>query len=91
MASTARRATCPARIGYSRVAALPIARGRTPVRASRRLTVRHLTERVVVMTGGRVVEDRPTEELFRDPHHPYTATLLAAAPRMGALARMVTR
>ncbi|MFE6964613.1 ATP-binding cassette domain-containing protein [Agromyces sp. NPDC057679] len=46
--------------------------------------VRHLTERVVVMTAGRIVEDRPTEELFRDPHHPYTATLLAAAPRMGA-------
>lgn len=63
--------------------------------------VRHLTERVVVMTAGTIVEDRPTEELFRDPHHPYTATLLAAAPRLGAawiggageeaLTRMVTR
>ncbi|SFR68912.1 oligopeptide transport system ATP-binding protein [Agromyces sp. CF514] len=53
--------------------------------------VRHLTERVVVMTAGRIVEDRPTEELFRDPHHPYTAALLAAAPHLGALARMGTR
>ena len=56
-----------------------------------RLSTRGCSPRVVVMTGGRIVEDRPTEELFRDPHHPYTATLLAAVPRMGALARMVTR
>lgn len=46
--------------------------------------VRHLCDRVVVMYLGTVVEDRPTEDLFDDPRHPYTAALLAAAPRLGA-------
>ena len=32
---------------------------------------------------GRVVEDGPTEALFVDPRHPYTAALMAAAPRLG--------
>jgi oligopeptide/dipeptide ABC transporter ATP-binding protein len=36
---------------------------------------------------GRVVEDRPTEDLFTDPRHPYTAALLAAAPHLGATKR----
>ncbi|MGH3703169.1 MAG: oligopeptide/dipeptide ABC transporter ATP-binding protein [Agromyces sp.] len=45
--------------------------------------VRHISDRVVVMYLGKVVEDRPTEDLFRDPRHPYTAALLASAPRMG--------
>lgn len=46
--------------------------------------VRHLCDRVVVMYLGTVVEDRPAEDLFDDPRHPYTAALLAAAPRLGA-------
>lgn len=46
--------------------------------------VRHLCDRVVVMYLGTVVEDRPTEDLFDDPRHPYTAALLASAPRLGA-------
>ena len=45
--------------------------------------VRHICDRVVVMYLGRVVEDRPTEDLFDDPRHPYTAALMAAAPRLG--------
>lgn len=45
--------------------------------------VRHLCDRVVVMYLGTVVEDRPTEELFEDPRHPYTAALLSSAPRLG--------
>ncbi|KNY05937.1 ATP-binding cassette domain-containing protein [Microbacterium sp. GCS4] len=49
--------------------------------------VRHLCDRVVVMNGGRIVEDRPVGELFDDPRHPYTATLLAAAPRFAVLDR----
>jgi len=49
--------------------------------------VRHISERVIVMYLGRVVEDRPTEDLFADPRHPYTAALMAAAPRLGAKKR----
>lgn len=49
--------------------------------------VRHISERVVVMYLGRVVEDRPTEDLFADPRHPYTAALMAAAPKLGVKKR----
>ena len=37
-------------------------------------------DRVVVMYGGRVVEDQPTARLFADPQHPYTKLLLASFP-----------
>src|SRR6201995_2008130 len=46
--------------------------------------VRHLCDRVAVMYLGRIIEVAPTEELFRNPRHPYTAGLLAAIPRMTA-------
>jgi oligopeptide transport system ATP-binding protein len=46
--------------------------------------VRHLCDRVAVMYMGRIIEVAPTEELFRNPRHPYTAGLLAAIPRMAA-------
>ncbi|MGH2539849.1 MAG: ABC transporter ATP-binding protein [Actinomycetota bacterium] len=49
--------------------------------------VRHISERVVVMYLGRVVEDRPTEDLFADPQHPYTVALMAAAPQLGSKKR----
>lgn len=49
--------------------------------------VRHISERVVVMYLGRVVEDRPTEDLFADPRHLYTAALMAAAPKLGVKKR----
>ena len=44
--------------------------------------VRHVTERTIVMSWGRIVEDRPTTDLFADPQHEYTQKLLAAAPRL---------
>jgi len=44
--------------------------------------VRHLCDRVVVMYLGRVVEQGPTEAVFRAPAHPYTRALLAATPSM---------
>lgn len=41
--------------------------------------VRHLSDRVVIMYLGRVVETGPAEELFSTPNHPYTQGLLAEA------------
>ncbi|RSS64672.1 ABC transporter ATP-binding protein, partial [Streptomyces sp. WAC07061] len=38
--------------------------------------------RVLVMYGGAVVEDGPTDRVLADPRHPYTAGLLAAVPRL---------
>jgi len=43
--------------------------------------VRQVTDRVLVLYLGRIVEDQPTADLFEDPRHPYTKALLAAAPR----------
>jgi oligopeptide/dipeptide ABC transporter ATP-binding protein len=43
--------------------------------------VRHVADRVAVMYRGRIVETAPKAELFADPRHPYTHTLLAAIPR----------
>ena len=44
--------------------------------------VRHLCDRTAVMYLGRIIEVAPTETLFAQPRHPYTAGLLAAIPRM---------
>jgi oligopeptide transport system ATP-binding protein len=43
--------------------------------------VRHLSHRVAVMYLGRVVELGSVEEVFARPKHPYTESLLAAAPK----------
>ena len=43
---------------------------------------RYVADRVIVLAEGQVVEDRPTEELLADPHHPETQRLLAAARRL---------
>ncbi|MEV8609336.1 alpha-D-ribose 1-methylphosphonate 5-phosphate C-P-lyase PhnJ [Amycolatopsis sp. NPDC051373] len=40
-----------------------------------------LTDRTIVMQLGRVVERGLTDQLFHDPHHPYTQRLVAAARR----------
>lgn len=42
--------------------------------------VRYVCERTIVMYLGRIVEDGPTEDLVRDPLHPYTQALVAAVP-----------
>ncbi|WP_439600510.1 ABC transporter ATP-binding protein [Devosia sp.] len=50
--------------------------------------VRSITDRVLVMRAGKIVEEGATEEVFRAPRHPYTQELLAATPNLeGALAK----
>ena len=44
--------------------------------------VRHLSDRVVIMYLGRVVERAPTVALFGKANHPYTRALLEEVPRM---------
>ena len=44
--------------------------------------VEHLSDRVVIMYLGRVVEEAPAETVFARPNHPYTQSLLASVPRI---------
>ncbi len=46
--------------------------------------VRAITDRVLVMKAGRIIEAGATEAVFRDPQHPYTRELIAAAPSLAA-------
>ncbi len=48
--------------------------------------VHHVSDRVLVMQDGRVVEEGDAEALFRAPDHPYTRELLGALPELPALA-----
>src|ERR687885_861491 len=41
---------------------------------------RFLCDRIAVMNSGQIVELGPTHELFTNPQHPYTKTLLQSAP-----------
>lgn len=42
--------------------------------------IRHMSDDVLVMRAGEVVESGATESVFTDPQHEYTRSLLAAAP-----------
>ncbi len=44
--------------------------------------VRHLSDRVVIMYLGRVVEAATTDEIYARANHPYTQALLAEVPRL---------
>src|SRR5258708_4126466 len=41
-----------------------------------------MTDPVVVIYPGKVIETAPTDELFENPRHPYTLGLLASVPRL---------
>jgi oligopeptide transport system ATP-binding protein len=43
-----------------------------------------LCDRVLVMYGGRIVEEAPLRDIFYDPQHPYTYGLLRSTPRLDA-------
>jgi peptide/nickel transport system ATP-binding protein len=44
--------------------------------------VAQVCDEVLVMKDGRIVERGATDEVFRNPRHPFTQALVAAAPRM---------
>jgi len=50
--------------------------------------VRHLSDRVLIMYLGRVVEEGGTDELFDKPNHPYTIALLGEIPRLDTRKRV---
>ena len=49
--------------------------------------VQYVSDRVVVMYLGRVMETAPSETIYRRPLHPYTVALLEAAPEPDPAAR----
>jgi dipeptide transport system ATP-binding protein len=50
--------------------------------------VAETAQRVAVQYAGQQVETQPVESLFADPHHPYTAALLAALPERATTKRL---
>ena len=52
--------------------------------------VEHLSDRVLIMYLGRIVESASSEEIFGRPNHPYTQALLSEVPRIEARKRRFT-
>ena len=44
--------------------------------------VAHMADTVHVMYSGKIVEEAPLRQLFKEPHHPYTQGLLASVPKL---------
>lgn len=41
-----------------------------------------MSDRIIVMYGGQIMESGPTDDIFASPKHPYTVALLEAVPRL---------
>ncbi|MBU3664869.1 MAG: ABC transporter ATP-binding protein [Chthoniobacterales bacterium] len=46
--------------------------------------VEHVSDHVIVMHRGKIVESAPAEAIYEDPKHDYTKKLLSAVPRLAA-------
>ena len=49
--------------------------------------ISEMATRVAVMYAGKIVEEAPVRELFKDPRHPYTRGLLGSVPVIGKKAQ----
>lgn len=49
-----------------------------------------LCDRIAVMYAGKIVEEAPAEELFRNPQHPYTEGLMKSIPAAGKKGERLT-
>ena len=45
-------------------------------------TVRYISDRIIVMNHGQIMEQGPAQQVFNDPQDDYTKTLLGAAPSL---------
>ena len=45
-------------------------------------TVRYISDRIIVMNHGEIIEQGPAKQVFEDPQDVYTKTLLGAAPSL---------
>jgi peptide/nickel transport system ATP-binding protein len=73
----------------SQASVLEIVRGLHEERGLTTILITHdmgvvadLADRVAVMYGGEIVEEGTTEEVLRNPQHPYTKGLIRAIPRI---------
>ena len=44
--------------------------------------IHHVSDRILVMHEGRIVEQGAADQIFDFPHHPYTQALLSSLPRI---------
>jgi peptide/nickel transport system ATP-binding protein len=53
--------------------------------------IHHMSDRVVVMTHGRIVEQGDADQIFNSPAHPYTQRLLESLPQLSFAAELTSR